>query len=292
MLEKAQLLIDAKATLGEGPSWDAVNGCLYWVDILKSKLHVYDPGTKKSQTYAFDQHVCAVAPKTHNEVVLAMQHGFYLFHFDTEDLSFICDPEAKMPENRFNDGKCDPAGRFWAGTMEHTGTQTKGALYRLNTDLSVQKVLSPVRISNGLAWSPNYKTMYYIDTPTQTVVAFDYQLETGSIEQRRVCVKIPEEEGAPDGMTIDERGMLWIAHWGGGKISRWDPDTGIRLGEVFIPCSHVTSCVFGGEQLDELFITTARVGLDDRQLEDEPSAGGVFRIKTDVKGIPTYAFGG
>lgn len=289
-MNELEPVIDAHAMLGEGPSWDAENSRLFWVDILGKQLNIYNSKAGTNRSIQFEQYVCAVVPRNSEEVILAMQHGYYSYHIQSEELKLINDPEEGLPDNRFNDGKCDPGGRFWAGTMDFDGAKNKGALYCLDTDLSVKKVLSPVSVSNGLAWSPDQTRMYFNDTPTQKVFSFDYDVKTGKIKNQQTAVEISTEEGSPDGMTIDTEGMIWVAHWGGAKVSRWNPETGKRLDEILLPCSKVTSCVFGGEDLDELFITTARTGIEEKELAEQPQAGGVFRIKTNVKGLPTDHF--
>ncbi|AQS56957.1 SMP-30/gluconolactonase/LRE family protein [Novibacillus thermophilus] len=291
-MKEPQLVLDANATLGEGPSWDQTNQVLYWVDVQEKRVHVYDPYKHENRSIQLNQFVGAVVPREAGGVALALASGFYTLDLRTEALCFIGDPERHLTNNRFNDGKCDPKGRFWAGTMSLMGEAEQGTLYRLNTNESIQPVLTNVSVSNGICWSPDHQTMYYIDTPTQSVTAFDYELETGNISKSRVVIKVPDREGKPDGMTIDEEGMLWIAHWGGYQVARWNPYTGKKLDRILLPASLCTSCVFGGKNLDELFITTARFGISEDELSKQPHAGGLFRVKTNVKGAPTYAFKG
>jgi sugar lactone lactonase YvrE len=193
--------------------------------------------------------------------------------------------------NRFNDGKCDPAGRLLAGTMDMDEKSASGNLYSLETGKPPRKLLDGIRISNGLAWSPDYKIFYFIDTPTRQVRAFDYDLETGNISSPRVVVEIPPTMGFPDGMTSDMDGNLWIALWGGSRVSKWNPLTGQKEAEIAIPAPHVTSCVFGGPRRDILYVTTARVGLDEATLEANPLSGGLFHIQTQTEGMPTFEFG-
>lgn len=291
-MKEPQLVLDAKAILGEGPSWDQTNQVLYWVDIEGKRVHIYDPNKQENQTIRLNQLVGAVVPREKGGLALALASGFYTLDLNTESLCLIVDPEGHLPNNRFNDGKCDPMGRFWAGTMSMIGESNTGSLYCLDTNGSISPVLTSVSVSNGMCWSPDNQTMYYIDTPTQSVTAFDYELETGNISNSRVVIEVPDHEGMPDGMTIDEQGMLWIAHWGGYQVAKWDPSTGKKVDSISLPASLCTSCVFGGKNLDELFITTARVGLSEEELAEQPHAGGLFRVKMGVKGAPTYAFKG
>lgn len=286
MLSELELAIDAKATLGEGPCWDSKKRLLYWVDILEKKVHSYNPITNENKTIFLEQMVGSVVPSESGNMILALENGFHSLNPDTEELQAIYDPESHLQDNRFNDGKCDPAGRFWAGTTDSVGISGEGALYCLDTDLTVKKKLEQVSTSNGLAWSPNHNYMYFIDTPTRKVVRFDYDINTGHIKDPQDVIVIPKEEGLPDGMTVDEEGMLWIAHWGGSKVSRWNPVNGEQLLTISIPALYVTSCTFGGSDLNELYITTARMHSTDS------SAGGVFRIKMNIRGCPTYQFNG
>lgn len=285
MMHNVKLVVNKQAKVGEGPCWDEKTNLLYWVDIMGEKLHIHSPEKQTNQEIDIGQYIGTVAVREEGGLIVALKNGFYFLDLETEKLTPISDPESHLPENRFNDGKCDPAGRFWAGTMELNVSGPNAALYRLGTDLKVDKVLDHITISNGMAWGSDFRTMYYIDTPTQEVVAFDYDINTGEISNKQTAVTIPKEDGSPDGMTIDEEGMIWVAHWGGSRVTRWNPRTGELLDTIKIPATNVTACVFGGENLDELFITTARS-------EGDPSSGGLFKVKLDVKGTPSYTFKG
>ncbi|MBS4203983.1 SMP-30/gluconolactonase/LRE family protein [Lederbergia citrea] len=291
MVEHVELIVDAQAELGEGPSWDAESKVLYWVDILGKQIHTYEPSSGSTGIIQLDEHIGAVVPRKNGGLVAVLQSGFYFIDLPSERLTFIENPEEHLENNRFNDGKCDPNGRFWAGTMAYDGAEGQASLYCFEQGNHVKKVLDNVTISNGIAWSPDFKTMYYIDTPTRQVVSYDYDMKTGEISNKRIAVVIPHEMGGPDGMTSDLEGNIWIAHWGGFQVTRWNPKTGELLVSIPIPAPQVTSCVFGGENLDELYITTARTGLDQETLEKYPHAGGLFRVKTGIKGSDTFKFG-
>ncbi len=292
MQTKVDLVLNAQATLGEGPIWDDEAQLLYWVDIINGHLHAYNPATDKDVVYDVGHQIGTVVPRQSGGVILALENGFAAYNLETKILTPINDPEADLPDNRFNDGKCDPAGRLWAGTMLRTAEGTQGSLYCLDTDLSVRKVFGKVGVSNGIAWSPDNKSMYYIDTPTQVVRAYDYELESGNISNERVVIQVPPEMGFPDGMTIDEEGMLWIAHWDGKRVCRWSPETGEVLQSIEMPVSRATACAFGGKDLDSLYITSAAVDLSEAQLKQEPLAGGLFVIKPGVKGVKAFNFKG
>jgi sugar lactone lactonase YvrE len=292
MAEDLKVVVDAKAELGEGPSWNAQDKLIYWVDIMGRKMHIYDPELNTNRTIDVGQYIGAVVPAQKDTVILALQNGLYRLNLVTEAMDFIADPESDLNDNRFNDGKCDPAGRFWAGTMSLKGEQETGSLYFLDTDGKLNKVLEKVSISNGLCWSPDQKTMYFTDSPTKQIAAFDYDKMSGKIENKRIVVDLTAEKGVPDGMTIDEEGMLWVAHWGGHRVSRFNPENGRLLEVIPVPAENVTSCVFGGKNLDQLYITTARIGMSDEALANYPLSGGLFSVKTKVKGLPTFTFGG
>ena len=287
-----ELLVDAHAQVGEGPLWDEEWQVLYWVDILSSLLYIYDPATGENRALDVGRHVGTVVTRASGGLMLAVREGFASFDLETQELTLIANPEAHITGNRFNDGKCDPAGRFWAGTMAYENPTNQGSLYRLDTDLSVHKIFGDVAISNGIIWSLDHTTMYYIDTLRKNVRAFDYNDDTGDISNERVIIEVPEEIGMPDGMAIDSEGMLWVAHYGGSCVSRWNPNTAQLLEKIDLPVTQVTACAFGGPNLDILFITSAAQELDAAELERQPLAGGLFSIKTPYQGVPSFRFGG
>ena len=292
MAQSVELVLDTHSELGEGAIWHHRLRRLYWVDIERNHVYIYDPDRGSNRTIDVGERVGTVVPRRTGGLLLALQHGLAALDTDSEKLTRIVDPESGVPENRFNDGKCDPAGRFWAGTLAMAGKRGTAALYRLDTDLSVKQMVRGVTISNGIAWSLDKKTMYYIDTPTQQVVSYSYDDETGDIADRAVAVSIPEDMGFPDGMTIDEQGKLWIALFRGSALTRWDPKTGHLLDRVPIPASNVTSCALGGVDLRDMYVTTARTGLSNEEHAAQPHAGGTFRFRADVPGIPAFEFSG
>ena len=280
-----ELHYNAKATLGEGPAWDARTQTLYWVDVLEKRIYA---GSKLF--LQLDDFVSCLAPRKDGGLVIAQRFGFWTFDPETNKLFTLASPKGEPSNNRFNDGKCDPRGRFVAGTMDHSEQETSGSLYSLSPEGRLKKLLKDVRISNGLAWSPDCKTMYFIDTPTREVKAFEYDIETGQIANPRMLIHFEDTFGWPDGMTTDAKGNLWIAMWGGARVTQWDAN-GILMEQFGIAALNPTSCVFGGPDLNELYITTARVGMDAAALKKYPQAGGVFRMQTNVTGMPTYEFG-
>lgn len=287
-----QLILDAKVELGEGSIWDHRQQRLYWVNITAGEVHIYDPSVGSDRVIPVGQYVGTVAPARSGALMAALHHGFGRLDLETGALELIHAPEKDKPDNRFNDGKCDPAGRFWAGTISLKREKGVCALYRLDCDLTVTRMVEGVSNSNGICWSLDASTMYYIDTPTGRVDAFDYDAKTGSIANRRPVITVPPDMGHPDGMTIDAGGMLWVCLWGGGCVSRWDPRTGALLETVRVPAAQVSSCAFGGPDLNDLYITTARQNLSEADLVGQPHAGGLFRTRPGVRGIPAFEFGG
>ena len=286
------VVVEHRCLLGEGPVWDAKQQMLYWVDILNGAIHGYAPKNKMYTTIQLDQLIGAVALCTDGNFIAALQNGFALIDRASGEVKMIEDPEAHLPGNRFNDGKCDSAGRFWAGTMALTEDAGAGSIYTIEKNVGVIKKINNVSISNGMAWSPDHGTLYYIDSPSFKVVAYDYDKTTGNISNERTIITITAVDGTPDGMTIDTEGMLWIAHWDGWQVTRWNPATGEKLFHFTLPVGRVTSCTFGGQSLEDLYITSARVGLTDEALESQPMAGALFVIPNcGFKGLPAFEFG-
>ena len=291
MGNKTELLFEAEAILGEGPVWCARRNRLFWVDILGQTINAFNPETLENQVFKVGQDVGAIVPRGSGGFILAVRDGFAHFESETGDFNLII--RQKRAGFRFNDGKCDPAGRFWAGTIADESKKATGSLYCLDTDLSIHNMIPEVRISNGLVWSLDLKKFYYIDTPTHQVVVYDYDMETGAIDNCQVAIKIDARMGMPDGMTIDEEGMVYIALWNGGAVARFDPNSGILLDKFSVPHARlVTSCTIGGADLDELYITTARAGLTEEDLEKQKFAGSLFKRKIDVRGVPAFEFKG
>jgi sugar lactone lactonase YvrE len=297
---KLELALDAMADLGEGALWYGPKQVLYWVDINVGDVHAFNPATGDDICHQIGQDVGTVVPRKpdparpYESVMLALRTGFAALNLENGKTFIIADPERHIPANRFNDGKCDPAGRFWAGTMpDGAGAAPDGgSLYCLYADHHVEVKERGIRCSNGLAWSLDNKTMYYIDTPAMEIWAYDYDLATGETRNRRTVVSVPEEDGYPDGMTADAEGNLWVAHWGGWQVVCWNPLTGAKLSSIPIPAAQVTSCAFGGKDLDELYITTARTGIARQDLRTQPHAGSIFVIRPGMCGIPSCEFAG
>ena len=286
---EAELVLDARAEIGESALWRSETQSLCWVDIVKGEVHTLRIPTMEHTFFTTAQAVGAVVPAQGGGFAAALATGFYR----TDDRGLtkrIAEPEGLVPKLRFNDGKCDRKGRFWAGSQimrdEMAG---KGFFWCLDLDGTVRTLFTGVTTSNGLAWNADDTLLYYIDTPTRKIMAYAFDLEAGTLGAGKVCVDVPEENGSPDGMTIDREGMLWVAHWGGHAVRRYDPRTGACIAIVPVPASKVACCCLGGETLSTLYITTAREKTDAAA---EPLAGGVFKTETDTQGFEPFAYRG
>lgn len=279
----AELLLDAKATLGEGPAWDAKTQTLYWVDILEKRIYA---GTQPLAQ--LDDFIGCLAPRKNGNLILGKRASFVDLEVDTLRETVLA-ALTESATNRINDGKCDPAGRFIVGTMDMNEKDPTGTVYSFDGKNN-RPLFGGVTISNGLAWSPDHKTFYYIDTPTHEVRAYDYDVNTGAVANPREVVRVPDAMGWPDGMTSDMEGNLWIALWGGAAITRWNPNTGQLLEQVSIPALQPSSCVFGGKAMNELFVTSARKDMSESDLTIYPLSGGLFKVETKVEGMPTFEF--
>lgn len=269
---------------GEAPIW--WQGRLYFVDIAGHRVHRYDPSDDSERSWDVGQRVGTVVPRESGGLVIAGDHGFLFLDEDTGELTPIADPEADLPDNRFNDGKCSPDGRFFAGSISLTKKNGSAKLWRLDPDLSVHEAFGPVTTSNGIVWSADGKTVYYIDTPRREVLAFDYA--DGHLGNLRTAVVTGHIDASPDGMTIDGDDNLWIAFCHGGCVSCFDPHTGNELHRIALPCLETTACAFGGPDLADLFVTT---GI--HPTAKEKHAGRLFVIRgIKARGVPADAFEG
>jgi len=289
---QAELLYNPKAILGEGPVWHPVDKILYWVDIEGYALHIFDPENQAKEKIDFEKMPGALVPMESGGLLVAFENGLAGVDPETHQIDYKIKFTPDNPDIRCNDGKCDPNGNFWIGTMHKEFKPNAGALYRVDNDFNLNRQIEGTTISNGLAWSRDNTTMYYIDSPTACVTAYNFDPSTNQIVSPRRIIEIPESYGVPDGMTIDEEGMLWIAHWKGSCVRCWDPSSGKVLAKVALPVPLVTCCTFGGADLDILYITTARSGLSNDQLQEYPLSGGLFAITPGICGVPASFFKG
>ena len=289
----ADLLIDARATIGEGPVWDAKGNRLLWVDIPNHHVHSFAPDSGIATRLDLGQPVGSVAVRSDGGLIAALRDGIGLLGADSSVISEFVEIEKDKPGNRMNDGKCDCMGRFWADTMATDHRAGAGTLYRIEggrEGLTVAAMLKGVTIANGLDWSLDNRAMYYIDSATQRIDVFDFDAERGTLSNRRPFVTIPAAGGLPDGMTLDAEGHVWVALFGAGKVRRYRPDGAIDL-EVGVPVSLVTSCAFGGRNLEFLYITTARHRLTQEEAVRQTTAGGVFVCQPGPAGRVPFPFG-
>lgn len=281
-----------RAEVGEGPVWDATNGTLLWIDIGQSLIQRFDPSSNTNSAVVVEQGVSAAVFAKRGGLLIATTEGlaFATLVDGVAEVEPIATVETS-PSNRMNDGKCDPEGRFWVGSMTHDGSAPSGSLYRVETDLSIHPLVGGVGTGNGLGWSPDTSTMYFIDSPTRVVRVFDYDPATGeATDGRDMTLQLPNDVATPDGLSIDTEGNLWIALWEGSAVQCYSPE-GALLEVIDVPARRVTSLCFGGEGLGDLYITSAALDVSDAEIE-ATHAGSVFRAVPGVVGVPVSGFAG
>ncbi|MBG1244829.1 SMP-30/gluconolactonase/LRE family protein [Nostoc sp. NZL] len=281
-------VLEARARLGEGPMWDSSQNLLYWVDIFNHRVHQFHPATGKNCFFDVGDVVGAIATAGVDRLIIALRHHLAFLNTQTGEVNTILEIEENLPDNRLNDGKFDPQGRFWFGSM-CTLEKPQASLYRYDQDGSLHVMETELTISNGLGWSPDQKTFYLTDSPQQKIYAYDFNSLTGNITNRRIFVDLTNEPFYPDGLTIDSEGHIWSAMWDGWCVIRFTPK-GEEILRVKLPVQLPTSCTFGGEDLQTLYITTASVGLSQAEIEKSFYAGDLFTLETDVTGLPTNNF--
>ena len=287
---RAEVVFPIRAQLGEGSLWDPETQRLWWVDILQNKVSVFDPRNRSNLAFDVAENVGTVVLSEDDSLIVALRSGIHRLDPESGATTRLGVVPECGPKIRCNDGKCDPRGRFWVGTIVEGGERGSAALHRLDADLTLSTHVRGVTISNGLVWSRDARRFFYTDTATQRVDVFDFDVERGTIANRRLVTEIPKQLGSPDGMAIDNEDQLWVALWAGSKVIRIDPESGRTTFEVTLPVPNVTSCAFGGRDLDELYITTARSGMDEERLAAHPSAGSLFHAKLPYRGVPSARF--
>lgn len=284
-------VVDAKNILGEGPIWCPVEQVLYWIDISKPSLNRFDPRTGAVNTWELPKPPGSFALRKGGGLLVAFRSGLAWLQPPSGRLEWIDVAGLSLDRGRFNDGKCDRNGRFWVGTLDRHLTDPIGELYRIDPDLSCRTMDRGFTISNGIAWSPDDRTMYFTDSPPRRIYAYDFDLEAGAVSNRRVFASLAGQPGRPDGCTVDSEGYLWAALVDGWRILRLAADG--RVDRVIeFPVQRPTSCIFGGPNLGALFVTSSTLGLTPQELEKQPLAGGVFRIEVGVRGLPEPRFAG
>jgi sugar lactone lactonase YvrE len=290
---KVECVSETRDELGECPIWDPRTRKLWWVDILAPCLQSYDPESGEYRRYPLaGRAVGSFAIRKQGGFVLARNDGLYAFEPTTGKSQFLVDPEPKLPNNRLNDGRADRRGRFWVGSMPIQGSEPTGALYRVDPDLKVARLFGDVTIPNSLAFSPDDRTLYFADSRQQTIWAFDLDIDTGAITNRRVFANLRGGRGGPDGSCVDADGCLWNAHFGMARVVRYTPNGRVdRM--IELPATNPTCCAFGGDTLDVLYITTAKIMLAPERLAAQPPlAGALFAVSAGVCGLPEAEFAG
>lgn len=277
----AQLVVNYPCEHGEGPVWDKQRRRLLWVDMKNPVIHEYDPAKSSHTLHFAPEPACALAPLEAGVLTVAFAKQICRINQGTTQVDGIADVEPDLPKNRCNDGKVDPTGRFWIGTMSlDERPEGAGSLYRLERNGSLTRVLGDLTVANGLDWATDGRTMFFIDSPQREIWAFDFNPADSSISNKRTAVTVPDSLGVPDGMAVDADDTLWVAHWGSGCVCRWNPRNGKLLARVETGCPHTTSCIFGGSDGKNLYITTSRLGLSFSQLDGAPDSGSLFMTRT------------
>lgn len=285
------MAFDAKADLGEGPWWDSATRTLLWLDLFEGRIHSFHPTSGNDTSIALQQPIGSFALRTDGGILAAVRDGIGLADRGTDGFELVAPIDADDPTMRANDGACDALGRFWFGTMAYDERPRAGTVYRVDPGLTVTSVITGTTTSNGIDWSPDNTRMYHADTGTGTITAYSFDLATGTPSDPTVIYTAPVGAGSPDGLCVDSSGDIWVAMWDGHAVLRLAPDGTLKQ-TIPIPVARVTSVAFGGEELNDLYITTARRGRSPEQLSGEPHAGGIFRLRTGAVGLPPHAFAG
>jgi sugar lactone lactonase YvrE len=281
-------VLQSRARLGEGPLWDEETGTLFWVDIFNHRVNRFDPVSGRHREYEVGDVVGAMAFGPSHSLIVALRHDLALLDLLTGELEHLAEVETERQGCRLNDGKCDSRGRFWIGSM--SGEEGEGALYRFDPDGTLRRMEEGLTISNGLGWSPDDRTFYLTDSPEKRIYAYDFDAESGEISGRRVWVEL-DGEPVPDGLAVDEEGCVWSAQWDGGCVIRFAPD-GSEIARVEVPVPRPTSCIFGGRDRRDLYITSASIGMSEEEIDESPASGDLFCVRAAVAGLPVHRFGG
>lgn len=284
-----ECIADVRANVGEAPVWVEAEQALYWVD-NKGQAIFRRSEAGEVRRIETPLQVCCLVPKRSGGFIAGTDRGIALVDLDAGRFDVVANPEENLPGNRFNDGKTDPQGRFWSGTMDNAEEQATGSLYRVDAELGCTEVDSGYHVTNGPAFDPGRGRMYHTDSAPRTIYVFDWT-ETGEVSNRRVFKQFAEDDGHPDGMTVDSNGNLWVCFWDGWCLRRISPE-GDVVQTVEMPVQRPTSCVFAGPNLDQLYVTSARRGIDADSLPMQPCAGGLFLVKAGARGIPQAPFAG
>jgi|SRR5882724_9784440 len=292
MAVEPRVFIESRNQIGESPVWSAREKALYWVDVEGGSIHRWRDEDKSMRKWEVGEPVGCIGLRQHDGLVGARRSGFFFLDVATGSITPIADPEVNLPDNRFNDGKVDRRGRFWAGTRNFVDTEkATGSLYRLDADFSVHGMEEGLRCPNGMAWSPDNKLMYLCDTWARRIYVYDFDVDDGTIGGRRLFAQLQESEGFPDGLTVDADGFIWNAHYNGWRITRYAPNgTADRV--IRVPVQHVTSVTFGGSDFRTLYVTSGHLRLNDEDRKTQTAAGHVFALDVQAQGLPESTFSG
>jgi xylono-1,5-lactonase len=284
----------AQAILGEGTVWSARHQSLFWVDIYGCKLHQYNPKTLEKKSWLLEHQITAVTERADSpKLLVSLRRHLAFFDLQSGELELLVEPEAgTYAKNRFNDGKCDAMGNFWCGTMNDDQDAASGSFYVYTPEQSIECKTEGYVVTNGPCWSLDNKTMFMSASAEARIYAFDYDIQTRAISNKRIWLAFADGDGYPDGMTVDKAGRLWVAHWAGGCVTCHAPVTANELARIKLPTSNVTNCAFGGEDMSTLFITTARSELSEELLASQPHAGDLFCVNMNHPGQPANNFQG
>jgi len=290
-LPDIQCVLRIPALLGESPVWCHRDQVLYWVDIKNPAVHRFHPATGASNSWPMPEDVGSIGLRENGGVVAALRTGFATLDFRTGEVHKFGALEFDVPDMRFNDGRCDRRGRFWAGTLHEKRVPETASIYRLEADGACSPVIEKLTVSNGITWSPDGRTMYFADSWTRTIFCCHFDGASGAVGDRRIFAELAPGAGVPDGATTDVKGFLWSAHFDGACVTRYAPDGKIDR-VIPMPVTRPTSCTFGGENLDILYVTSASYNLTAEQRAAQPLAGSVFAIDVGVKGLVEPRFAG
>ena len=285
-----RVVISAQNQIGESPLWSRSENALYWVDVEGKLIQRWQAQDQSMRRWTMEEPVGCIGLRKGGGLVGASRTGFFFLDVGTDKATPITDPEPDLPDNRFNDGKVDRRGRFWAGTRNFRDhSKASGSLYRLDPDLSVHRMEEGLRCPNGMAWSPDDRSMYLCDTWARRIFVYDFNAVTGTLRARRIFAELREDEGFPDGLTVDAAGFVWNAHYNGWRVTRYSPDGRVDR-VVRLPVQHVTSLTFGGPDSGTLYITSASLRLSEEERLGQPLAGDIFAVDTGLPGIPEPQF--
>jgi len=287
----AKCVLAANAILGEGPVWASDENRLYFVDIKAPAILWWNAEDGSTGRLAVPSEIGAIARRSKGGLVAALRSGLATIDVTNGEIDFFAHPERSVPENRFNDGKCDPHGRFWVASMHDPETQPTGRIWRVEPDRKTVGLDSGFVVGNGFGWNPQGDRMYFTDSSNRTIYQYEFDLQSGELGNRQIFAVIPTDQGYPDGLCVDAEGHVWSAHWDGWRITRYRPDGSIERA-ISMPVPRPTSLAFGGADLDRLFVTSARINLSSEQLKEAPLSGALFELECGVRGRVENAFEG